>query len=101
MAPDRAVSALDRHSPTVTVKVGSSDEARTISGLSPVARMESPSRVPRNSASSPAHRSVTAAASTSSYQSPPNPVERSRVKTVSLPNRLSLERQPMAMRLMV
>ena len=63
--------------------------------------MESPSRVPRNRASRPAHRSVVAAASTSSYQLPPNPVERSRVNTVSLPNRLSLERQPMAMRLMV
>ena len=47
-APDRAVRALAKHSPTVMVKVGLTEEARTMSRLSPVARMDSPSRVPRN-----------------------------------------------------
>ena len=50
-APLRAVMALDRHSPTVTVKAVLIEDARTMSGLSPVARMDSPSRVFRNSVS--------------------------------------------------
>ena len=38
-APDRAVRELEMHRPTVTVKVGLMEEARTISRLSPVARL--------------------------------------------------------------
>ena len=50
-APDRAVMALAMHRPTVTVKAVLMELARTMSGLSPVARMERPSRVPRNAMS--------------------------------------------------
>ena len=63
-APDRAVRALDRHRPTVMVKPVLMELARTISGLSPVARMERPSRVFRNSTSRTAERTVTTAAGT-------------------------------------
>ena len=80
MAPERAVRALDTHSPTVTVNAGFRDEARTMSGLSPVARMERPMRVFRNVSSSTPARTVTEAASSNSYQSPPMPLSRRRVK---------------------
>ena len=45
--PARPVSALDRQSPTVIVKPGLMELARTMAMLSPVARIDSPSRVPR------------------------------------------------------
>ena len=61
-APLRAVMALDRHSPTVTVKAVLIEDARTMSGLSPVARMESPSRVFKNSTSSTPMTTVSTAA---------------------------------------
>ena len=61
-APDRAVRALARHRPTVMVKPVLMELARTMSGLSPVARMERPSRVFRNSTSSTAARIAAAAA---------------------------------------
>ena len=63
-APDRAVRALARHRPTVMVKPVLMEEARTMSGLSPVARMDRPSRVFRNSTSSTATRMVTRAEGT-------------------------------------
>ena len=47
-APERAVKALEIQSPTVMVNTGFTDDARTISRLSPVARMLKPRRVPRN-----------------------------------------------------
>ena len=50
--PARAVRPLARHRPTVMVKEGSMEEAETMSRLSPVARMERPSWVFKNSASS-------------------------------------------------
>ena len=46
--PERPVKALDRQSPTVMVKVGLMEEARTIAGLSPVARIDRPSPVLKN-----------------------------------------------------
>ena len=95
------MSMLARHRPIVIVNDGFSDEARTMSGLSPVARMERPMRVPRNSTSRRPARIVTNAASSSSYHSPPMPVSRSIVKTVLPPSKLWLDFQPIAIKLMV
>ena len=92
---------LARHRPTVIVNDGFRDEARTMSGLSPVARMERPMRVPRNSTSRRPARIVTNAASSSSYHSLPMPVSRSSVKTVLPPSKLWLDFQPMAIRFTV
>ena len=92
---------MDTHSPTVTVNAGFRDEARTMSGLSPVARMERPMRVFRNASSSTPARTVTEAASSNSYQSPPMPLSRRRVKIVLPPSRLWLAFQPIAIRLTV
>ena len=100
-APDRPVRALAAHSPTVTVNAGFTDEERTMSRLSPVARMDSPSRVPKNRYSSPPASRVRAADSSSSYQLPPSPVLRSRVNTVSARSRLALDFQPITIRLTV
>ena len=73
MAPDRPVMALATHRPTVMVKLGLMEEARTMSALSPVARMDRPSRVPRKRTSR-AHRARTMMAVTaSSYQLPAKP----------------------------
>ncbi len=66
MAPDSPVMALATHRPTVIVKVGLMEEARTISALSPVARMDRPSRVPKNRYSSTPAAMVTTAASSRS-----------------------------------
>ena len=101
MPPDRAVRALAMHRPTVMVKVGFTEEARTMSRLSPVARMDRPSRVPRKSTNSTAMRMVTPPASTVSYHFPPMPVVRNREKMVSSFNRLTLELQPITMRFTV
>ena len=49
--PESAVNAFEMHSPTVVVKTGFTEEERTMSGLSPVARIASPSFVLRNSES--------------------------------------------------
>ena len=57
-APERAVMELEMHRPTVTVKPVLMEEARTISGLSPVARMDNPNRVLRNSTSAAPTRRV-------------------------------------------
>ena len=77
------MSALATHSPTVTVKVGLIEDARTMSRLSPVARMERPSRVPRKRTSSPPASKVTAPERRIALQLPPMPVSRKRVKMVS------------------
>ena len=45
--PESAVSAPEMHRPTVMVKAGLMLEALTIAALSPVARMDKPSRVRR------------------------------------------------------
>ena len=47
--------ALEMHRPIVMVNAVLMEEARTMSGLSPVARMERPIRVPRNRINSSAH----------------------------------------------
>ena len=60
-------------SPTVMVKAGFTEDALIMSGLSPVARMESPRRVFRNSASSPAAANTITSATTSLYQPPSTP----------------------------
>ena len=93
--------AFAMHKPTVMVKAGLIEEARTISILSPVARMESPSRVPRNRISRMPVRSVAAAASTASFHEPPMPVSSKRVNMASDFRRLALALQPMTMRFMV
>ena len=46
--PERAVRLPERQRPTMVVKAGLMDEERTMSGLSPVARMARPRRVRRN-----------------------------------------------------
>ncbi len=48
MPPESAVSEPDIHKPTVIVNFGFMLDAFTIAALSPVARIESPSLVPRN-----------------------------------------------------
>ena len=65
--------ALATHRPTVMVKVGLMEDARTISALSPVARMDRPSRVPRKSTSSAHTASTSSAVTASSYQLPAKP----------------------------
>ena len=61
-APDRAVMALEMQRPTVMVNAVLMEDARTMSGLSPVARMDRPIRVPRNRMSSTQTTTVTRAA---------------------------------------
>ena len=73
MAPDRPVMALATHRPTVMVKLGLMEEARTISALSPVARMDRPSRVPRNSTRATHTTSTIRAVTANSYQLPAKP----------------------------
>ena len=64
-APDSAVMALAMQRPTVMVNAVLMDDARTMSGLSPVARMDRPIRVPRNAMSSAQTTTVTSAATMS------------------------------------
>ena len=64
-APDRAVQALAMHRPTVMVKEVLMELARTMSGLSPVARMDRPSRVFRNRASRIPTQTISTATGTS------------------------------------
>ena len=64
-APDRAVKELETHRPTVMVKPVLMEEARTMSGLSPVARMDRPSRVFRNRASRIPTQTISTATGTS------------------------------------
>ena len=68
--PDSAHNAPDTHRPTVMVKAGLMLEARTMAALSPVARMESPSRVPRKPSIAAQAMAMTTAASASLYQLP-------------------------------
>ena len=89
------------HSPTVMVKLGLMEEARTISALSPVARMLRPRRVPRNSTSSTPAATVMAADRRMSPHAPPTPVCSNREKMVSCFSRDWLAFQPIAIRLTV
>ena len=77
------------------------EEARTMSLLSPVARMERPSRVPRKRTRMAPMRMVMPAERRMAYQLPPMPVFRKREKMVSCLRRLALDFQPMAIRLTV
>ena len=91
--------SLDKAAHIVTV--GLTEEARTMSMLSPVARMERPSRVPRNSTSNTPARITTAPASSASYHCPPIPVCWNRVKMVAVFRRLTLALHFITIRLMV
>ena len=96
--PERPVRALERQSPTVVVKAVLMEEERTMPGLSPVARMARPSRVPRKRESSApitpaAKRAVRSLYWPARGVSPKSP--RRRVKTVSVLLRLTEEAPPM------
>ena len=102
--PASPVRELATHSPTVMVKAGLMEEARTMSALSPVARMDRPSRVRKKSATSTAAAAKMAASTTrvlhpvqSSF--PLRPLARDR--RVSLPKMDRLEDQPITARLTV
>ena len=101
--PDRAVMALATHRPTMMVRAGLMEEAFTMSSLSPVARMDRPSRVWRKTASRiPA--TATKAAATMSRAKGSSGVSASRsltmVKTVGVVFRLRMD-LPMIKMLMV
>ena len=64
-APASATIALAMHSPKVVVKAGSIEEELTMSRLSPVARIDSPSCVRKNTTSSAAHTATITAVTTS------------------------------------
>ena len=100
--PERAVRAPEMHRPTVMVNAGLMLDARTMAALSPVARMERPSRVPRKPIIAAPASAMTAAASTSLYQPP---VKASALlameKTVSVLTSDMVEENPMTARLMV
>ena len=100
--PDSAVSAPEMHRPTVMVKAGLMLDARTMAALSPVARMDRPSRVPRKPTIPAQASAMTTTASTSLYQPP---VKASAVlaseKTVSVLTSDSVDEKPMTAKLMV
>ena len=100
--PERAVSAPEMHRPTVMVKAGLMLEARTMAALSPVARMERPSRVPRKPAIAAQASTMTAAAMTSLYQPPVKAsADFASENTVSVLTRDIVDEKPMTARLMV
>ena len=90
------------HRPTVMVKAGLMLEARTMAALSPVARMDRPSRVPRKpSIAAPASR-IMASAMASLYQPPRKLSEPfASEKTVSVLTSDMVEEKPITARLMV
>ena len=65
--PDSAVNALAMHRPITVITAGLIDDARTISGLSPVARIASPSLVRRNTVSAAMTRATAITATASLY----------------------------------
>src|SRR5699024_4431671 len=69
-APARPVRALARQRPAVMVNPGLMLEARTMSALSPVARMDRPSRVPINTLIRMAAPRANTARTVSLYQLP-------------------------------
>ena len=84
------------------VKAGLMLEARTMAALSPVARMDRPSRVPRKPSIAAPATAMIAAASTSLYQLPRNPSEVfAREKMVSVLTSDMVEEKPITARLMV
>ena len=86
---------------TVVVNLGLTDDALTISGLSPVALMERPSLVDKNHTSRTDAVRVMMRTRTISENDPNTPVFLKRVKMVSVLRRLTFELQPMTMRFMV
>ena len=100
--PDSAHNAPDTHRPTVMVKAGLMLEARTMAALSPVARMESPSRVPRKPSIAAQAMAIMTAASASLYQLPRKPSEVFAMeKMVGVLTSDMVEEKPIAARLMV
>ena len=100
--PDSAHSAPDTHRPTVMVKAGLMLEARTMAVLSPVARMDRPSRVPRKPSMAAQARAMITPTSTSLYQLPRKPSDfLASEKMVSVLTSDMVEEKPMAARLMV
>ena len=101
--PDRPVKALATHRPTMVVKVGLIEEERTMSGLSPVARMARPRRVRRNRVKNTT-TAATAMTATSSLYCSERTVPCSRVRalvnTVSVLFMFSREEPPMTAILM-
>ena len=97
--PDREMMALARQSPTVVVKAGLMEEAETMSLLSPVARMDRPSWVPRKAVRPPPTTSTTARASARVPNCLPSSPS-AQVNTVSALSRGRFCRPPMTMRLM-
>ena len=93
--------ALAMQSPTVTVKAVLIEEARTMSGLSPVARMDRPSRVPRN-AMSRAQTATVITTATSSLAGAPSPrAPCAAVKMVTVLSIGTLEEKPITARFTV
>ncbi len=88
--------------PTVMVKAGLMLDARTMAALSPVARMDRPSLVPRKPTIAAPASTMTTAASTSLYQ-PPVKLRAclAREKTVSVLTSDRVEEKPITARLMV
>ena len=101
--PDRPVKALATHRPTMVVKAGLMEEERTMSGLSPVARIARPSLVRRNSARNATTNATAITATKSLYCSARN-VPSSRalalVNTVSVLFMFSREDPPITAMLM-
>ncbi len=97
--PERATSPLAAQSPTVVVRAGSMEEDATISRLSPVARMDSPSRVRRKRASRTAATTATIPASSSLPMGPR--AASAAVKTFCSLSMFRLERPPITIRLTV
>ena len=98
--PESPVSALATHRPIVIIIPVLMLDARTISGLSPVARMESPSLVFKNrEINTPTNATITAA-TISLYQVPPI-ASFAHVNTESQANRFRLEANPITAILIV
>ena len=101
--PERAVKAFATHRPTVVVKAGLMEEERTMSGLLPVARMASPSRVLRKSVKiSAVARAARAAVTREALpaRGVPSSISLARTKTVSVLFRFSKDLPPITQMLM-
>jgi len=102
--PARPVREFEKQSPTVMVNIGLMEEALTMAGLSPVARMERPRVVPRNHLISAQTSTTITARRISADQSfqkaeSLNPLKRE--KMVSVPKMETLELKPMTARFTV
>lgn len=97
--PLSATSALAMHRPTVVVKAGLMEDAATMSRLSPVARMDRPSWVPRKATIAAPAASATRAASTSAPSCSPK-MPSAQLNTVSTFKRGRVALPPITIRLM-